>query len=119
MQAGTANVQELLGLYGGSRAVQLSAQRGGAVWCAYIDDMFALVPFLIVGTRAGRQLANVHTVDVACTAGKVDCLFGSFLSSASGAIDNKHPLHSCQDRTYGQALSFPYLCVSARYSLSR
>lgn len=60
----------------------------------YVDDVFALVPFLIVGTRAGGQLADVDAVDVARGAGNADCLFGNFFSSASCAIDDEHPLHS-------------------------
>lgn len=68
--------------------------RGGTVGYVYVDDVFALVPFLIVGTRAGGQLADVDAVDVARGAGNADCLFGNFFSSASCAIDDEHPLHS-------------------------
>lgn len=73
--------------------VQHFARWGCTVAYAYVDDVFALVPFLIVGTRAGRQLADVNAVDVARSTSNVNCLLGSFFSSASGAIDNEHPLH--------------------------
>ncbi len=63
----------------------------------YVNDVFALVAFLIVGARACRQLSDVDAVDIAGGASNVDCLLGSFSSSPSCAINDEHPLHSLEE----------------------
>ena len=48
---------------------------------AHVDDVFALVPLLVVGAGAAGQMINVHVVDVACAAGHFDDFVGRIVGA--------------------------------------
>ena len=63
----------------------------GSLIRSYIDDMLALVSFLVIGTGAAGQLIDGNTVDVPCRTGHLDCLFRNIIGTATGSIEDKHP----------------------------
>ena len=62
----------------------------GIVTVAYIDDMFALVPLLVVWAGAARQMTDVHVVNVACGTGHFDCLFRHVVGAAGFTVHHEH-----------------------------
>lgn len=86
----------------------------------YVNDVFALIAFLIIWTSTTREMADADAIYVARCASHLDCFFWSFVCAFSSAIDDEHPvsvspIHECS--FLSQTAS--HLCPVARSSFSR
>lgn len=67
--------------------------KNGPLSCSemsYVNNMFALVAFLIIRTCACWELADADAVYVACCASYLDCFLWNFICTLSNAIDDEH-----------------------------
>ena len=60
---------------------------------SYVNDMLALVAFLIIWTSACWELTDADAVYVACCASHLDCFLWNFICTLSNAIDDEHSVN--------------------------
>ena len=57
----------------------------------HINNMLTLVAFPTIWASTSRDLANVHIVNVACSASYINSFFGGLASATSSSVNDKHP----------------------------
>lgn len=57
----------------------------------HIDDVFALITFLVVWAGTARYLADDDTIDIARSTRHINRLFRNIVSTASCSINHEHP----------------------------
>lgn len=68
----------------------LCGQANKGIPIAHVDNVLALIAFLVIRTGAGRLMCDMHAVDVARCSYHVNGLFGNFFCAAPGAINDEH-----------------------------
>ncbi len=94
MRAGIVDALVLSGRCGEPGMLQSLGRADFMVRGPYVNDMLALVSFLIVWASAGRQVPDIDVVNITRSPGNVHGFLWSLFGAASRTINDKHPFNN-------------------------